>query len=90
MKTAKIEQGGFFKKGRVMITTVKKNGEEGESKVYSTAGKVKISEMDGKYILDFASVSGGSIGANSRGTVSTRAYTRSQHIVVDEYEEIKE
>jgi len=85
MKTAKIKQGGFFRKGRVLIRNIRKNGDEGESKVYIVSGKVKISPMDGKYILDFTSISGGSAGVTSRGTVSGRVYTRRQSIVVDEY-----
>lgn len=84
-KKAKIQQGGLFRKGRVIITNVLKNGEDGESKVYTTAGKVKISKMDGKYILDFSSVSGGSVGMTSRGTVSGRSYVRKQSIIVDSY-----
>lgn len=84
-KTAKIRQGGFFKKGRVLVTNIKKNGEEGEPKIYTVSGKVKVSPMNGKYILDFTSISGGSAGVTSRGTVSGRVYTRKQSIVVDEY-----
>lgn len=89
-KIAKIKQGGFIKKGRVLVTTIKKNGEEGESRVYTTSGKVKIEPMDGKYLLDFTSISGGSFGATSRGTTSGRVYTRRQSIVVDSYEEVEE
>lgn len=89
-KKAKIVQGGLFKKGRVIVTNILKNGEEGESKVYTVSGKVKITPMDGKHILDFVSVSGGSIGATSRGTVSSRVYTRRQSIIVDSYEMIEE
>ena len=85
-KMAKIRQGGFFKKGQVIITNIKKNGEEGESKVYTTSGKVKIEDMDGKHILHFTSVGGGSFGVTSRGTVSGRSYNRVQNIVVDSYE----
>jgi len=84
-KKALIEQGGVFRKGRVMVTNVLKNGEDGETKVYTVQGKVKISEMDGKYILDFTSVSGGSFGMTSRGTASGRVHTRKQSIVVDSY-----
>lgn len=90
MKTARIKQGGFFKKGQVVITTIKKNGEEGESKVYQVIGKVKIEPMDDKYILHFTSRSGSSAGVTSKGTVSGRVYTRVQAIVVDEYTEVKE
>lgn len=90
MKTARIKQGGFFKAGQVVITTIKKNGEEGESKVYQTMGKIKIEPMDDKYILHFTSRSGGSFGVTNKGTVSGRVYSRAQHIVVDEYTEVKE
>lgn len=90
MKTARIKQGGLFRAGQVVITTIRKNGEEGESKVYQVVGKVKIESMDDRYILHFTSRSGGSAGFTSRGTVSGRVYTRTQNIVVDEYEEIKE
>lgn len=89
-KIAKIKQGGFIKKGRVLVTTIKKNGEEGESKIYTTSGKVKIEPMDGKYLLDFLSISGGSVGFSSRGSTSGRIYTRRQSIVVDSYEEVEE
>jgi len=89
-KIAKIKQGGFFKKGQVVITTIKKNGEEGESKVYQVVGKVKIEPMDDKYILHFTSRSGSSAGVTSRGTVSGRVYTRVQAIVVDEYKVLEE
>ena len=85
-KVAKIKQGGLFKAGKVMITTIKKNGEEGETKVYAISGKVKVEDMDGKHILNFTSISGGSAGITSKGTVSARGYTRRQSIVVDEYE----
>lgn len=90
MKSAKIKQGGFFKKGRVLVTTIKKNGEEGETKIYTTSGKVKIEQMEGKYILDFMSISGGSFGVSSKGSTSGRVYTRRQSIVVDSYEEVQE
>ena len=89
-KKAKILQGGFFKKGRVLVTNVLKNGEDGETKVYTVQGKIKITPMDGKYVLDFQSVSGGSVGMTSRGTVSGRAYVRRQSIVVDTYEMMAE
>lgn len=89
-KIAKIKQGGLFKKGRVLVTNIKANGDEGESRVYTTSGKVKIESMDGKYLLDFTSISGGSFGATSRGTTSGRVYTRRQSIVVDSYEEVEE
>ena len=89
-KRAKIAQGGLFKKGRVLVTNILKDGSEGETKVYTTQGKVKITPMDGKYILDFNSIAGGSIGATSRGTVSGRAYIRKQSIVVDEYQDLVE
>lgn len=85
VKKAQIRQGGFFKKGQVIITTVKKDGTDGESKVYIVNGKVKIDNAtDGKFILYFTSLSGGSLGVTSRGTVSGRTYTRRQAIVVDE------
>lgn len=90
MKRAKIKQGGIFAKGRVLVTNVLKDGSDGESKVYTTSGKVKISSLDGKYILDFISISGGSAGITNRGTVSGRVYTRRQSIVVEEYEVIEE
>lgn len=89
-KIAKIKQGGFFKKGRVLVTNIKANGDEGETKVYTTSGKVKIEQMDGKYILDFLSISGGSMGMTSRGTTSGRIYTRRQSIIVDSYSFIDE
>lgn len=90
VKKAKIQQGGIFKKGRVLVTNILKNGEDGETKVYTTSGKIKISTMDGKYILDFISIAGGSIGATTKGTVSGRMYTRRQSIVVDSYEILDE
>ena len=89
-KIAKVKQGGIFKKGRVIVTNVLKNGDEGESKSYIVAGKVKVSEIDGKYVLDFDSVSGSSGGFTSRGTVSGRVYHRRQSIVVTSYEIIEE
>lgn len=89
-KMAKIMQGGLFRKGRVIVTNILKNGEEGESKVYTVSGKVRITPMDGRYILDFTSVSGGSAGVTSRGTVSGRVYTRKQSIIVDSYGVIEE
>ena len=85
IKKAQIKNGGLFRKGRVIVTNIKANGEEGESKSYIVMGKVKVSSMDGKYILDFTSVSGGSGGFTNRGTVSGRVYTRRQSIVVNEY-----
>lgn len=90
VKKAKIKQGGIFKKGRVLVTNILKNGEDGETKVYTTSGKIKITPMDGKYILDFISISGGSMGATSKGTVSGRVYTRRQSIVVESYEFLEE
>lgn len=90
IKTAQIKQGGFFKKGRVVVTNTLKNGEEGEIKVFTVSGKVKISKIGEKYILDFTSISGGSMGATSRGTVSGRVYTRKQSIAVDGYKEVDE
>lgn len=90
VKKAQIRQGGFFKKGQVIITTVKKDGTDGESKVYTVNGKVKIeSATDGKFILHFASLSGGSFGVSNRGTVSGRTYTRRQDIVVDEITDLE-
>lgn len=89
-KIAKIKQGGFIKKGRVLVTNIKANGDEGETKIYTTSGKVKIEQMDGKYILDFLSISGGSMGMTSRGTTSGRIYTRRQSIIVDSYSFINE
>lgn len=83
MKYAKIRDGGFFKKGLVIVTNIKKNGEEGESKAYTVAGRVDIEPADGKYILHFTSVAGSSIGGNTRGTISGRSYRRSQNIIVD-------
>ena len=85
-KKAMIRDGGIFKKGLVVITNIKKNGEDGESKAYKVNGKVKVECVGGKYILHFTSVGGGSVGVSSRGTVSGRSYTRSQNIVVDSYE----
>lgn len=69
-----------------MVTTVLKNGEDGESKVYTVMGKVRVSEMGGRYILAFTSLSGGSMGVTSKGTVSGRSHTRNQNIAVDSYE----
>ena len=90
VKKAQIRQGGFFKKGQVIITTVKKDGTDGESKVYTVSGKIKVEKMaDGRYILHFVSLAGGSMGATSRGTVSGRVYTRRQDIVVDSYQEVE-
>ena len=89
-KIAKIKQGGIFKKGRVLVTNIKANGDEGETKIYTTSRKVKIEQMDGKYILDFLSISGGSMGMTSRGTTSGRIYTRRQSIIVDSYSFIDE
>ena len=90
MKTARIKQGGFFKKGQVVVTTIKKNGEEGESRVYQVVGKGKIEPMDDKYILHFTSRSGSSAGFTSKGTVSGRVYNRTQAIVVEDYKIIEE
>lgn len=89
-KKALIRQGGLFKKGRIVVTNIKQNGEDGESKVYTVRGKIKIEGMDGKFILDFTSISGGSAGMTSRGTVSGRVYSRRQSIIVDSYEEVSE
>lgn len=88
-KIAKIKNGGIFKKGTVIITYIKKDGTEGESKVYTISGKVKIKEMDGKIILHFLSISGGSLRYSKSG-VSGGSYTRQQNIVVDSYEFIEE
>ena len=85
-KKALIEQGGVFKKGRVMVTNILKNGPEGETKVYTVSGRVKITPMGDKYILDFTSVSGNSFGMTSRGTASGRVYRRQQSIAVEYYE----
>ena len=85
-KRAQIRDGGVFRKGLVIVTNIKKNGEDGESKAYTVSGHVRVEEMDGRYILHFMSVSGSSMGATSRGTVSGRSYKRTQNIVVDEYE----
>lgn len=88
-KKAVIQQGGIFKKGTVMITNILKNGEEGETKSYTIIGKAKIREFNGKHIIDFAYVSGGSMGATSKGTVSGRMYTRKMNVTVDEYDIIE-
>ena len=89
-KNAKIKQGGFLRKGRVIVTNILKDGSEGESKVYTVSGKVKVSPIDGKYVLDFVSVSGGSLDATNKGSVSGRVYTRRQSILVNGYEFIEE
>jgi hypothetical protein len=89
-KIAKIRDGGFFKKGLVIVTNIKKNGEEGESKAYTVKGHVGIERAGDKYILHFMSVSGSSMGATSRGTFSGRSYTRNHDIVVDRIESIEE
>ncbi len=85
-KIAKIRNGGLFKKGQVVITNIKKNGEEGESKVYTISGKVKVEDMGDSHILHFTSVGGSSFGVTSKGTVSGRSYTKMQSIVVSSYE----
>ena len=89
-KKAQIRDGGFFKKGLVVVTNIKKNGEEGESKAYTVKGHVDVERAGDKYILHFMSVSGSSLGATSRGTISGRSYTRNQNIVVDEIEALGE
>lgn len=89
-KKAQIRDGGFFKKGLVIITNIKKNGEEGESKAYTVKGHVNVERAGDKYILHFMSVSGSSMGVTSRGTVSGRSYTRNQNIVVDEIVALEE
>ena len=89
-KIAKIKDGGFFKKGLVIVTNIKKNGEEGESKAYTVKGHVYIERVGDKLVLHFTSVSGSSMGATSRGTISGRSYTRNQNIVVDRVESIEE
>lgn len=85
-KRATIRNGGFFKNGLVVVTNIKKNGEEGESKAYTVKGKVAVERSADKYILHFTSVSGSSVGITSRGTLSARGYNRKQSIVVDDYE----
>ena len=89
-KKAQIRDGGFFKKGLVIVTNVKKNGEEGESKAYTVSGHVNVERAGDKYILHFLSISGSSLGATSRGTVSGRTYKRNQNIVVDEIEALED
>lgn len=89
-KKAQIRDGGFFKKGLVIVTNIKKNGEEGESKAYTVKGHVDVERAGDKYILHFTSVSGSSMGVTSRGTVSGRSYTRNQNIVVDEIESLED
>ena len=74
----------------MVVTNIKKNGEEGESKAYTVKGHVDVERAGDKYILHFMSVSGSSLGATSRGTISGRSYTRNQNIVVDEIEALGE
>ena len=85
-KKAQIRDGGFFKKGLVIVTNIKKNGEEGESKAYTVKGHVDVERAGDRYVLHFVSVGGSSTGMTSRGTFSARSYTRNQNIVVDEIE----
>ena len=89
-KIAKIKDGGIFRKGTVIITNIKKDGTEGESKVYTISGKVKIREMDGKCVLHFYAVTGGSMRVSNRGTVSGGLHTSQKDIIVDSYEYMDE
>ena len=89
-KIAKIKNGGVFKKGTVIVTNIKKDGTEGESKVYTISGKVKVKEMDGKIVLHFNVVTGGSMRVSSRGTVSGGSHVSQKDIVVDSYEYMEE
>ena len=84
-KKATIKNGGFFKAGHVIVTTVKKNGDE-DSKVYEVSGRVKIEENEKGYILHFQSFSSSRISVSNRGRVSGGRSYRQQHIIVDEYE----
>lgn len=89
-KKAQIKDGGIFRKGTVIITNIKKNGEEGEQKVYTISGKVKVNEHEGRYILHFNACMGGSMRVSSKGTVSGGNYLRKMDIIVDEYEYLDE
>ena len=89
-KIAKIKDGGIFRKGTVIITNIKKDGTEGESKVYTISGKVKIREMDGKHILHFYAVTGGNMRVSNRGTVSGGSHTSQKDVIVDSYEYMEE
>ena len=84
MKKATIKNGRLFKEGHVIVTNVKKNGDE-DNKVYSVSGKVKIEESEKGYILHFRSFSMSRISGGKGGVRGGRSY-RQQHIIVDEYE----
>lgn len=83
MKTASIKNGSLFKNGHVIVTTVKKNGDE-DSKVYQVTGKVKVEPNEKGYILHFKSFTSSRISAGRSGIGSGRSY-RQQHLIVDEY-----
>ena len=85
MKKAIIKDGGVFKSGHVIVTTVKKNGDE-DNKVYEVSGKVKIEKNEKGYILHFQSFSTSRISMSNKGRVSGGRSYRQQHIIVDEYE----
>lgn len=85
MKKASIKNGTLLKEGHVVITIVKKNGEE-DSKVYSVSGKVKIESNEKGYILHFRSFSSSRVSVSNKGRVSGGRSYRQQHIIVDEYE----
>jgi hypothetical protein len=89
-KKAKIKNGGVFRKGMVVITNVKKNGEEGDEKVYTISGKVKVEDYGDKYILHFNACTGGGLRVSSKGTVSGGSYNRRMDVVVTEYEIMEE
>ena len=83
MKKASIKNGSLFKNGHVIVTTVKKNGEE-DNKVYQVTGKVKIEKNEKGYILHFQSFTSSRISAGKSGARGGRSY-RQQHLIVDEY-----
>lgn len=83
-KKATIKNGGLFKEGHVIVTTIRKNGDE-DSKVYPVSGKVKIEENEKGYILHFRSFSTSRISGGKGGIRGGRSY-KQQHIIVDEYE----
>lgn len=83
MKKASIKNGSLFRNGHVIVTTVKKNGEE-DNKVYQVTGKVKVEENEKGYILHFQSFTSSRISAGKGGARSGRSY-RQQHLIVDEY-----
>ena len=85
-RKAQIKDGGIFRKGTVILTNIKKNGENGDEKVYTISGKVKIEPHDDRYILHFNACMGGGLRVSSRGTVSGGSYVKRMDVVVAEYE----